>query len=539
MKETLRNILLGMCVVSISLIAFTSASAGQKHGGTLRIVASGNPSNWDPHLSASYKTGEPCSFVYSKLATASWSPEWQWDGYWIPVKYLKGDMAESWEQVDPKTIIIQLRKGVKFHNKAPVNGREMVASDLKYSIERRKNSKYLGHFIDSRISNVEAIDRYRVKITYKEPFSPALQRLLTNIGNYIIPKEAVEEFGDLSKPEHVIGTGPFMLEKYIPGSLMKFEKNPDFYLEDMPYVDHVEFLIMPDVQSRLAALRTGNLDIVFDVPPQVADDFVKSNPHFKYKKGPRVPFVVYMRNDEKPFNDVRVRRAVTLAVDRKTLRDKFWGGHAEVNGYPLPKYIGEWKSSLQELGDAAKYLEYDPKEAKRLLTEAGYPEGFETNLTTTAGYGKIFVEEMEAVKDMLSKVGIQVQLIVKDYVGYYSTAHKGKYHGMGAGLHGQDCFITIWRYYTARDPQRNKAHVNDPVFEDLLDKYVVTFNEDEQKRIVKKMEKRIISQCYELPIPLPYGFTIWNPRVKNYNGERYDNLYGLGMLASKVWLESK
>jgi peptide/nickel transport system substrate-binding protein len=149
------------------------------------------------------------------------------------------DLAERWEYLDDKTVVFYLRKGVKFHNKPPVNGRELKAQDVKYSLERfTAKSGFRARFDD--VDRVEVVDDYTVKIITKHPFAPLLAQLASPSHNMILPKEAEDQYGDFNKAEAAIGTGSFILERYERGVKLIFKRNPDFYMKGLPYVDGIE-----------------------------------------------------------------------------------------------------------------------------------------------------------------------------------------------------------------------------------------------------------------------------------------------------------
>ena len=206
----------------------------------------------------------------------------------------------------------------------------------------------------------------------------------------IVAPEVVQQYGDLKKVETAIGTGPFILERYEPNVKSVFKRNPDYYREGQPYVDGVEWLVVPDESTGLAMYRTGQIDCgpgtSWAVRQQDLDSLKKTSPQLMYLDfQSQSGHVITMRTDMPPFNDVRVRRAISHAIDRQALIEAVWG-----RGEPTPavsRGLAEWSLSIEQLGAGAKYYQYDPKEAKRLLAEAGYPKGFKTPLTASSGTG--------------------------------------------------------------------------------------------------------------------------------------------------------
>ena len=235
-------------------MAFAQApAAGEKpkYGGIIRM-AEREPPNLDPHLSISFNPQNIGSLIYNGLVRFPYGHE-QKDPYDLTIM---PDLAERWEYTDDKTVVFYLRKGVKFHNKPPVNGREVKAQDVKYSLERfAAKSGFRARFDD--VDRVEVVDDYTVKIVTKHPFAPLLVNLASPSHNFIFPKEAEEKYGDFNKAEAAIGTGPFILERYERGVKLVFKRNPDYYIKGLPYVDGIEWQITPDAAARVALLRVG------------------------------------------------------------------------------------------------------------------------------------------------------------------------------------------------------------------------------------------------------------------------------------------
>ena len=244
---------------------------------------------------------------------------------------LEGDLAESWTQPNETTYIFKLRRGVRWHNKPPVNGRELTAEDVKYSLERFMTVKGNSNaYMLKSVDKVEAVDKYTVKITTKEPFAWLLDMLASPMAVAIVAKEAVEKFGDLKKPEAVIGTGPWMLDSYRPNQGLTFVRNPTYFLPGQPYIDRVEVAVDEDNASRIAAFLSGKYDLGWEGPGiinrtdwvQIKDKLKSTRPHLQTAEFPaNVMSHISMRTDQKPFSDVRVRQAMSLAIDRQGILD--------------------------------------------------------------------------------------------------------------------------------------------------------------------------------------------------------------------------
>src|SRR5215471_14755912 len=359
--------------------ALWGAEAGQpKRGGILRVWGS-DPPHFDPHLTTNAKTHAALSFVHCTLVRHKVGAGIQ-PGTFIVEPHL----AERWEALDDTTYVFHLRQGVKWHNKPPVNVREVV-------------------------------DRYTVKFLLQEPFVWLIDVLANPVGTWNIPREVVEQFGDLKKPESAIGTGPFLLERYEPNIKTVFKRNPNYFLPDLPWVDGVEWMVVTDPSAALAMYRSGQFDCGaapwWGVRQEDLESLKKTHPHLMYQDFlSTVSHAIYMRTDQRPFNDVRVRRAISHAVNRQEIIDAVW-----IRGEPIPavsRGLAEWSPRLDELGAGAQYYQYDPKEARRLLAEAGVPKGFKTLLHTTngTGAGPAVVDAAQLAQRSLKEVGIETEL---------------------------------------------------------------------------------------------------------------------------------
>jgi len=232
------------------------AEAGPPKRGGILHARGWDPPHFDPHLTRAFMTHTALSFVYNKLLRHKVGPEVQ-PGTFI----VEPDLAERWESPDDTTYIFYLRQGVKWHNKPPVNGRELVAEDVKFSFDRfltvpGNPERQLLESVD----RVEVVDRYTVKFLLKEPFVWLLDILANAMCVWIVAPEVGEKYGDFKKVETAIGTGPFLLEHYEPNVKTIFKRNPDYFRQGLPYIDGVEWLVVPDESTGLAMYRTGQLD---------------------------------------------------------------------------------------------------------------------------------------------------------------------------------------------------------------------------------------------------------------------------------------
>src|SRR5713101_5846879 len=477
------------------------AEAGQpKRGGILRVRGY-DPTHFDPHLTISFKTHTTLSFVYSRLVRHKVGT-----GVQPGIFTVEPDVAESWETPDDTTYIFHLRKGVKWHNKPPLNGRELVAEDVKFTYDRfLTESGNPNRYILEPVDRIEVVDRYTVKFILKEPYVWLVSALAYSWSMWLIAPEVVQQFEDLKQPETAIGTGPFLLESYEPNVKTVFKRNPDYFRQDQPYVDGVEWLVLEDESTGLAMYRTGQIDCGpwhwWSVRQQDLEALKQSHPHLVYKDVvDNVTSAVYMRTDQAPFNDVRVRRAISMAIDRQAVIDAVY-----LKGQPTPAIapgLTAWSLPIDQLGEGAKYYQYSPKEAKRLLAEAGYAKGFKTQLNFTGGYGRDMVDAVQLLEQYLKEVGIEVELKQQESGAYMATTFAGKYEGMATGpiSIAWEPDSALYAMYVPDHP-RNSSHVNDPKLLAMLKEQRRTKDLEARKKLIFDIQRYIAEQQY-------YVFTI-------------------------------
>jgi peptide/nickel transport system substrate-binding protein len=208
-----------------------------------------DPPHFDPYLTVAYKTIVPTSFTHSRLLRHKAGPDVPPGAFMI-----EGDLAESWSQPNDTTYAFKLRRGVRWHAKPPVNGRELTSEDVRYSIERFLTVKGNANaYMLRAIDRVETPDPHTVKITLKEPFAWFLDMLAYPVAMVIVARECVEKFGDLRKPEAVVGTGPWMLDGYRPNIGLTLVRHPQYFRAGLPYIDRVELVVDEDNASRMSA----------------------------------------------------------------------------------------------------------------------------------------------------------------------------------------------------------------------------------------------------------------------------------------------
>jgi len=391
-------------VTGSALIGAAPALAAEdiKQGGTMTVTYKDDVSTLDPAIGYDWQNWSMIKSLFDGLMD-----------YEPGTTDLVTDLAESFEVSDDgMTYTFKLREGVKFHN-----GREMVAADVKYSLDRVVNPETQSPgagFFDSiegfeaasageadGLSGVEVVDDYTVRFKLSRPDAPFLHKLALNFA-HVVPKEAVEEYGaDFGK--NPVGTGAFKLEEWTLGQRVVFARNPDYYHEGIPRLDRIVFEVGQEPVVATLRLQRGEVDIAGDgIPPakfleitqddEYADFIIKGNQlHTGY---------VTLNVRMEPFDDPAVRKAVNMAINKDRIV-RIINGRATPANQPLPPLMPGY-------GDDYEGYAYDPAAAKAMLAEAGYEDGFETELfvANTDPQPRI----AQAIQQDLAEVGIDAAI---------------------------------------------------------------------------------------------------------------------------------
>ena len=529
---------LSAAAVAIGGLPVPALAQTPKRGGTLNLRL-WDPPHFDPHLTISYKTHAVYSFTHSRLIKHKAGPSV------VPGTFpFESDLAESWTQPNDTTYVFKLRRGVRWHNKPPVNGREVTADDVLYSLERFRTVKGNANaYMLASLDKVEAPDKYTVRFTLKEPYAWFLDILANPVAVPIIAKEVVEKMGDLKKPEATIGTGPWMFDSYRPNVGMTLVRNPQYFVQGLPYIDRVEIFVDEDNASRMAAFISGKYDLGWEFPGtinrtdwvQIKDALKQRRPGLVTAEFPsNVMSHIYFRNDKPPFNDLRVRRAISMAIDRKGILDAVAEGQGVMNP-AVPAALKEWSIPFDQLGEGAQYFKHDPAQAKKLLAEAGHPRGFQATMDFTTYGSTVLVDSAQLVLKQLKDVGIEVKLNTKEYGAYISTTFYGKYDSMAFGPQTPflepDNFL-YGQYYPGE--MKNHGIINDPVVADMLVRQRRTIDPAKRKEVIFEIQRYLAKQQYYAQLASGIYIAVWDRAVKNYG----PNLgYDYGGRLTAAWLD--
>ena len=351
-------------------------------GGIMEMAVPSDATSLDPHREASYNTHAAVGSVYSRLTAFKTGEDVEYG-----TTEVEGDLAQEWEANEDSTEwTFQLREGVTFHDKPPVNGREFTSADVLCTMERIQTLP--GHQLTliSDVTDISAPDDYTVTFTLASP-NVDFDRTLANPFLVILPCEATE--GEVDLDTDAIGTGAFVLDEWTRDRERVLSANPDYFVEGRPYLDGYHVTIMPDAQSQQAALRSGKLDLMagLSIDARQVDTLLSQVEGLRLRQeGGSTQTRIYLNVNEEPFDDLNVRRAVAHAIDREGMIEGLRAG-GSLTGPVTPSFEGALSSE-----EVAELTPYDPELAKE--ADAGMIETYA---------GAYLDGAAQAVADLLKK----------------------------------------------------------------------------------------------------------------------------------------
>ena len=374
-------------------------------------------------------------------------------------------LAENWDiSDDGLEYTFHLRQGVKFHN-----GNDFTAEDVAYTFHRMLTveSGVNTEFIDQikgadellagetdTLEGVEVVDDYTIKVTLKEPFAGFLASI-SSPGVSIYDSEATEAAGDQfgMDPAVTVGTGPFEFSSWSFNNQLVLTRNEDYW-KGASGLPGVVIKIIPDTETQSMMFESGELDILdLDYAADSVDRFTETYPD-QIVQGPRVGIVYFTMNfNKEPFQDVRVRKAVQMSIDRQAILDALYGGRGQVEQGIFPHGLIGFNPDQEE-------IKYDPEAAKALLAEAGYADGFDMEIAADSSASDTMTMALEIVSDQLAEVGIRAEIKNYDESTWLETRKSGE---LGS-------FMSTW-----------SADYNDP------DNFIYTFFGNEEKTKIRSI----------------------------------------------------
>lgn len=411
-------------------------------------------------------------------------------------------LAESWDiSDDGLEYTFHLRQGVKFHN-----GNDFTAEDVAYTFHRMLtveggvNTEFIDQIKGAdellagetdTLEGVEVVDDYTIKVTLKEPFAGFLASI-SSPGVSIYDSEATEAAGDQfgMDPAVTVGTGPFEFSSWSFNNQLVLTRNEDYW-KGASGLPGVVIKIIPDTETQSMMFESGELDILdLDYAADSVDRFTETYPD-QIVQGPRVGIVYFTMNfNKEPFQDVRVRKAVQMSIDRQAILDALYGGRGQVEQGIFPHGLIGFNPDQEE-------IKYDPEAAKALLAEAGYADGFDMEIAADSSASDTMTMALEIVSDQLAEVGIRAEIKNYDESTWLETRKSGELGSFmstwSADYNDPDNFI--YTFFGNEEKTRIRS-INYPDTEvmERVAKARTLVNEDERLAEYKALEEKLIHE---------------------------------------------
>ena len=507
------------------------------------------------------------SHTLEKLAIGNWAidrEEHGWNTTAVPLSSLNGALAESWEiSPDGLTYTFKIRQGVYWHDKAPMNGRELTADDIVYNYHRylglgsgfTEPSPHFGGLVVLPFESITATDKYTVVMKLEEPRLFAMGDIVDYYMGYMYPPEVIKEHGDAKDWRNLVGTGPYMITDLVKGSSVTYTKNPDYWGYDekypenrLPYIDQLEFLVMPEEATRLAALRAGTLDVMGRngnasiQSIDVLESLQRTNPEIVLWEFPwRSDTSFHLNVSKPPFDDINVRRAMQMALDLGTINATYWKGYGSIRpqGTVADDAKG-WVLPFEEWPEAVKKVHtYDPTGAEALLDAAGYRRGadgtrFKTLVNVYEAHDATFAELAAAY---WGDIGVDVEIQITPGAEFVA-AKKGGLYEMLSGTTAIRVSAPSPNQYWSGNPH-NPSYVKDPNYDAMYDAWQEADTIEEAQRWMKEANMYVEERHWSL-----WGGELpqWNvsqPWVMGYNGEVWLGMGQQDNFFARLWIDSE
>ncbi len=472
-----------------------AGGSSPKKGGTLRVGFYIEAATMDPHLSGSKIDRQVYHNVFEPLVAIDDKLQ------------IKPVLAESWQTPDPKTIILKLRQGVKFHD-----GTDFNAEAAKFNVERmatEPRSVRKGEI--ANIALAEVVDPYTLKLNLKRPDSSLLGTLTDRAGMMISPDVVKKRGADLERDASGAGTGPFQFVEWVKDDHLLLKRNESYWNKEAgPYLDQVRYRPIPDDTVKLQSLQAGEIDVIdYLAPRNVA--LVKADSSVVVVDVPSLACFWYQVNTTKPpFDNKALRQAVMYAMDTEAIVNGVWlGVGVPANGPISP---ASWAYD-----DTIKPVKRDLDKAKAKLAEAGMPSGFSFSFNTNTT--PISVQEAEVVKAQLAEVGITMNANVMDDArllaeGNAKTFQMSSYQWSGRPDPDGN---TYQFFHTLPGTSLNWSGLSNAQVDDLLDKTREVSDQAERKKLYSQVIQILREEVPGIFVVHPIEPKAFSPRVQGYD----------------------
>ena len=531
-----------------------------EYGGTITLAAVEEQMSSDTFESGPNGSGM-VSGVVEKLAIADWAtPRDKFDFQFLNVPAnTRGQLAESWSQPDPLTLVINVRQGVHWHDKAPMNGRELIADDIVVNFHRvfgmgsgfTEASEWLQDWAGVEFESITATDQWTVEFKLKQLSLTALRLVLDHWISFIYTPEVLQEHGDMLDWRNLVGTGPYEATEWVAASSETYTKNPDYWGFDekypenrLPYADQIRVLIMPEVATMLSAVRTGKVDRGYRLYSiDQVESLQRTDPELEiWPIYGRADYMFGMDNINPPFDDIRVRKAMQMALNLEEINDGLYGGFADVTpqgviNRSLTCCVTQFEDWPE---DVKKGFMYDPAGAEKLLDEAGLPRGADGIRFKTELMHLVFrpLSYVELLASYWNKIGIDVEIDSPPVPSFASRRGERDFEMISAEAAMRwNALVLSSRYLPTTS--YNSANVNDPVYTAMHEAAAAATTIEEYNSIIKELDQYGIEKFWEIWGGMAPQYVAIQPWLVGFNGE---TMLGTGQyttIFSRLWVDSE
>ena len=440
---------------------------------------------------------------------------------------IENDLGMSAESPNAATWTVKLRPDARFQNIAPVNGHPVEAEDVKTTFTRALdpaiNNPNRGGLTMMDPAQIATPDARTIVFKLNYPYSPFRSLLADGYYGWIYPREALA--GSYDPAKVAIGSGPYLLDSGTPDVAFSYKRNAAYFESGHPYLDTWKYAIVPDASQQLAQFTAGNLDELIITDPYQVPTVQQQNPKaalIKVAAASPYPLYFQLGDPASIFQDLRVRQAFSLAIDRDAISRTIYGGQAQEVVY-VPASMGKWAMQVSDLpSDVQQFYKFDPDNARKLLAAAG-----QTNLELKLAYPNtfgtpIFTKQAETIANMLGAVGVKATIVIQDYFKDFIGPR-----GSRNGFFDKDTIMYVsaapfsdpdgWLFsYFHSKSTANQEHLKDPAYDAMVDKQRTLVNEDERLKAVRDIQTYLARQMYAPSTAGTYNWIFVQPRVRGY-----------------------
>jgi len=493
--------------------------AQPRSGGQLNVPTTLDPFDFDP-TSRPSENRNPIGMAYDSLLSVKFGPD---------VKYtdlvIAPNLAERWETPDAQTFTFHLRPGIRFANLPPVNGRAVDSADAKWSVEYLSRTgalresaipPSLNASMFTGLDRIETPDASTMAVRFGEPFIPFLSYVALE-WNPLLAHEVFDQDGSFSN--RLVGTGPWQLDTGASqkGTRWVYKRNSIYFMPARPYIDQVNYLVLRDDATRFAAFQARQVDFapgsdVGDLQDvQVAQQIKKDNPRaivseYLATGGGHL----YENVRRPPLNDIRVRKAIALSINREEFIKVFSSGSGDwaIAGAPEGLFTQE---------EIKRIVNYDPAQAKQLVSAAGYANGVDIEFFLTQDRGQAFINTIQLLQSQLRQANINLVLKPTDRATIGKNRQTGNFQ-LDYDLKTQDTDLDSYLFQTfySKSPG-NYTGINDPELDALLLAERREVDTAKRRELFRQAARRIADQAWSAALFHGTAYAFWQPEVKNFN----------------------